>query len=331
MTELMKDLPRKETVHNYLYGSDTSPPITQPPAPVSDNITSGEGGDTSQVSPDVKIKSEGDSIDKELEESLNSLYKEEIKMFASRKNMLRQNQIKLWGVVWGQCSPALQTEVKGDDGFVTALGKYNIVWLLTRLKLTAAGIDRSVSPYMALVNSITFFHTLRQQRDESIENYRRRFESAWNSATMNKASLGQHPDFNTYVADQDSSVTSTKDIEEKLCATYFITFADPGRFGGLWENLSNSTLLGRDDYPANITAAYDLLCHYRGGKRQNTHDTPVNVSFAQIRQAGDNLPPVPGSNGELIPDMTCWKCLRLGHLSRHCPERVKIGGVQHVQ
>ena len=178
MTELMKDLPRKETVHNYLYGSDTSPPITQPPTPVPDNITSGEGGDNSQVSPDIKIKSEGDSIDKELEESLNSLYKEEIKMFASRKNMLRQNQIKLWGVVWGQCSPALQTEVKGDDGFVTALGKYNIVWLLTRLKLTAAGIDRSVSPYMALVNSITFFHTLRQQRDESIENYRRRFESA---------------------------------------------------------------------------------------------------------------------------------------------------------
>ena len=184
---------------------------------------------------------------------------------------------------------------------------------------------------MALVNSITFFHTLRQHRDESIENYRRRFESAWNSATMNKACLGQHPDFNTYVVDQGSSVTSNKDIEEKLCATYFITFADPGRFGGLWENLSNSTLLGRDDYPANITAAYDLLCHYRGGKRQNTHDTPVNVSFAQIRQADDNLPPVPGSNGELIPDMTCWKCLRLGHLSRHCPERVKIGGVQHVQ
>lgn len=27
MSELMKDLPRKETVHNYLYGSDTSPPI----------------------------------------------------------------------------------------------------------------------------------------------------------------------------------------------------------------------------------------------------------------------------------------------------------------
>ena len=30
MAELMKDLPRKETVYNYFYGSEESPPITQP-------------------------------------------------------------------------------------------------------------------------------------------------------------------------------------------------------------------------------------------------------------------------------------------------------------
>lgn len=114
----------------------------------------------------------------------------------------------------------LFTEVKGDGGFVSALAKYNIVWLLTRLKLTAAGIDRSVSPYQALVNSITFFHTLRQQRDESLETYRRRFESAWNSAVMNKASLAQHPTFVTYAIDQDPDVKDKKEVMGKSVKLY---------------------------------------------------------------------------------------------------------------
>ena len=238
--------------------------------------------------------------------------------------MLRQNQIKLWGVVWGQCSSALQTEIKGDDDFIGALGKYNTVWLLSKLKLVATGIDKSVNPYQALVNSITFFHMLRQQRDESIENYRRRFESAWNSAMTNKASLRQYPNFNEYVISQGDQDSNSKAIEEKLCATYFITFADAGRFGGLWESISNGTLLGRDEYPAKITVAYDLLCHYRGAKQQSTSDPPINVSFAQIGQARDDLPPVAGTNVEVIENMTCWKCLRPGHISRYCPDRAKV-------
>ena len=93
------------------------------------------------------------------------------------------------------------------------------MWLLSKLKLAAAGIDRSVSPYQALVNSLTFFHTLRQQRDESIENYRRRFESAWNSAVMNKASVGRHLLFTKFAIEQDDTVSDDQEVEDKLAAT----------------------------------------------------------------------------------------------------------------
>ena len=95
-------------------------------------------------------------MDEALKKSLDSLYKEEMKLFASRRNVLRQNQIKLWGVIWGQCSPALQTEIKGNEDFSSEMVKYDMVWLLGQLKFAAAGIDRSVSPYQALVHSLTF-------------------------------------------------------------------------------------------------------------------------------------------------------------------------------
>lgn len=162
--------------------------------------------------------------------------------------MLRQHIIKLWGVVWGQCSPALQAEIKGDEGYSSNSSRYDVVWLLSALKLVAAGIDRSVSSFQAIVSSLTQFHTLRQQTHESTEVYRRRFESAWNATIMNKASLGNHPEFVKHSIEHDPTTSTPADVESKLAATYFINFADPMRFSGLWEDLDNATLLGRDEY-----------------------------------------------------------------------------------
>lgn len=52
-----------------------------------------------------------------------------------------------------------------------------------------------------------------------------------------------------------------------------------------------------------MTDAYDLICHYRGGKKPNANDGPVNASFAQIQQGNDE--PVAGTNDETIANMTC--------------------------
>ena len=323
MKELMQDLPKRESMKDFL-GDFSSPLISQPPS--SDEVTSGSGIQADEVKLETETSNEQEDIT--LKESLDFLFKEEMKMFASRKNILKQNQIKLWGVIWGQCSPALQTELKGNQDYMMELSKYNGVWLLSKLKLAVVGIDRSVSPYRALVNSLTFFHTLRQQRDESIETYRRRFESAWNSAVTNKAAVGHHPAFTKFAIENDDSTSNEQEVEDKLAATYLITFADSNRFQGLWESLSNATLLGRDDYPQNITAAYDLLSHYRGSRKSNSNDGPINVSFAQVKQVRDDLPPLTGINGELQADITCWKCMRLCHISRFRPERVHV---QHMQ
>ena len=76
---------------------------------------------------------------------------------------------------------------------------------------------------------------------------------------MNKDAIGNHPNFLQYAMKHDMSTVTEAAVQDKLAATYFITFADATWFQGLWENLSNATLLGRDDYPSTLTAAYDLL------------------------------------------------------------------------
>ena len=147
---------------------------------------------------------------------------------------------------------------------------------------------------------------------------------------MNKASLGGHPEFVMHAISNDPNTTTAEEVEEKLAATYFITFADPGRFSGLWEDLHNATLLGRDEYPLTLTMAYDLLNHYRSSRKPNNRTQDAHVSFAQMQSAGPREL-VPGTDGNTHDDVTCFKCMRGGHIVRHCPARNKAGGVQNVQ
>ena len=66
-----------------------SPLTTQPPSPSPDIVSSSEQGGS--VGTEVTETIE----DRALKESLDFLFKEEMKMFASRKSVLQQNQIKL--------------------------------------------------------------------------------------------------------------------------------------------------------------------------------------------------------------------------------------------
>ena len=47
-------------------------------------------------------------------EAVKELFKQAMGTFSKRRDQLNQNQTKLYGTVWGQCSPALQSKVIGD-------------------------------------------------------------------------------------------------------------------------------------------------------------------------------------------------------------------------
>ena len=137
MFELLKDIQKRDSMSSYLSSRD----ITQPPTPVhvssSDDPNTSRGVNVETGTP-VQVQME-DGMDEAFKESLGFLYKEKMKLFASRRNVLRQNQIKLWGVIWGQCSPTLKTEIKGNDDFSGEMVKYDTVWLLGQLKLASVG------------------------------------------------------------------------------------------------------------------------------------------------------------------------------------------------
>lgn len=267
-----------------------------------------------------------------MQEGLDKLFVEEMKIFANRRNILKQNLTKLYGVVIGQCTQSLQAEVAGDDNCAIKSRKYDSVWLLKKLKNLSAGFNKSVSPFQSLVNSLVGFYTLRQYREESIEDYRQRFEAAWNTVSMNKGSLHSHPVFNKHIQSLDSNMTD-KDINNKLASVFFITFSDPNRFGTLWQQLSNAILLGRDEYPENLVGAYDLLSHFQTTNKQSGPRLPANVTFTQVLEQAQRQDPVAGTDDQTYSSTLCYKFHRMGHRANVCPSPTRAGpfqGFQHV-
>ena len=83
------------------------------------------------------ISNEDESID----EVDPEIYKEEIKQFIQRKLNLQRNTEKAYGLIWGQCSAALQAFIKGLSEYEEHAACFDTIWLLKKLKKATLGID----------------------------------------------------------------------------------------------------------------------------------------------------------------------------------------------
>ncbi len=283
------------------------------------------------------------TADAETKESIATMFKEEMKQFVSRKIKLKDNMDKLYEVVWGQCSPALQSDMKGTKDFKTKEKERDVVWLLASLKKAASGVSRTSNTYYSMHKCLKSFYSLRQGDRESVESYLQRFESVVQTLKMEKGNVAEHKGLIDHEVSLGNTTNTREIVNEKFLAMSFLLGADPNRYKQLWTSLENSMLVNRDEYPFTVAAAYDLLCQYKsqGGNRilgnknkdKNINDKNVNVIFAQVHSKQDdgNVPPVAGYNGVVCPNTRCYICHNKGHAAYYCPEKSRTHGLQGVQ
>ena len=64
-----------------------------------------------------EIQNQGlDEVDDKIEielitQSINELYRQVMKLYTTRRQQLRSNRSKLFGTIWSQCTPTLQSEI----------------------------------------------------------------------------------------------------------------------------------------------------------------------------------------------------------------------------
>ena len=90
-------------------------------------------------------------------------------MFIERKSTLDQNISKLYGLVWGQCTPSLKEDIIGLDDYGVNSNEYNCLCLFQYLKESESGADIPQYEYLYYVRSLRFLLTMNQQYNESTE------------------------------------------------------------------------------------------------------------------------------------------------------------------
>ena len=163
--------------------------------------------------------------------------------------------------------------------------------------------------------------------------YHSRFEAA-----VAAAILGNGPHFGsakllayeTGANDSQQPEAAAKLVHAGYLAMVFLKNADPTRFSGLWAQLDNSMLLGRNEFPRNMPSSYDLLCHFQSvDTPDRTERENAEVSFAQTQVVLP--PPTTGDNGRTEPRTRCFICNLFGHAARFCPSGPPRDGVQGLQ
>ena len=94
---------------------------------------------------DDKFARETENADKR--EMAKMLYSSQVKMNAKRGRDLTQNLTILWATIMGQCSPALQEEVKGHPDYILKSADFSSIWLLESLQKITAGVNKTTNKY----------------------------------------------------------------------------------------------------------------------------------------------------------------------------------------
>ena len=108
------------------------------------------------------------------------------------KRQSQQNIVKLYGIVWVQCSHTIQYESTSDTKYEDMSEIYNIVWIMKQLKLLCVGIDSYINKTYSTFHTLKDFYMIRQQSGETVTKYFDRLKSARVNAELSGKNLTKH-------------------------------------------------------------------------------------------------------------------------------------------
>ena len=96
-------------------------------------------------------------------------------MNAERERDLTQNLTILWATIVGQCSPALQEEVKGHPDYIPKSADFSSIWLLESLQKITVGVNKTANKYFSAFRATKKFYLTQQGHTENVDEYYKLF------------------------------------------------------------------------------------------------------------------------------------------------------------
>jgi hypothetical protein len=206
-----------------------------------------------------------------------------------------------------------------DDSFNDSV---DLIKLLKAIKGLTYHFEGQRYQAMTLHGALTRFYTLRQDRNTTNAQYLEKFQT--NVAVVEqfggnigrntgavRAELESAGFTDQTTAGVDDKLAATQRAKYKYLAVAFLCSADKARYTMLLKDLDSAYLYGTNNYPVNVTLAYNLLVHFKNHMKPAARifNDSEGVSFANVEKGPERRP-------KYVPDVTrvkCYACNKLGH------------------
>ena len=242
-----------------------------------------------------------------------------------------ENRHKVFSLVWQQCTESMHAKIKSHRDYQVIEENLDGIDLLRVIKLICFNIEDEKYAPQKVHETKSSFYTLKQGKD-SDQVYQTKFLNTVQVIEKCGASLGEDPLTRAMVCkDLNYSITTTnvakkaeitKTVRDYTLGTALLLGADPERYSSMIRGLKNASLTGRDEWPKNVTEAYNYLSKWESEDvgRQRARDYE-GVAFTND---GKTSGPQPWH-----AKMTCRTCNKKGHIASFCDdEKVSDTNVQ---
>jgi len=168
-----------------------------------------------------------------------------------------EQKAKVFVVILGQCSSEVKNKLVNNVGFEALEDSDDVVGLLKMLKEMAFSTSRVQHPCWTLHDVLRRLTAINQGPSESVSNHHKRFLAA---TKVVEAQWGQ---FYPVKLTTGSGSVDKKTARVNVLSMIFLAGADKKRHGVMLEELNNSYLAKKDNYPTSVEDAVMLLSAVR--------------------------------------------------------------------
>jgi hypothetical protein len=274
------------------------------------------------------------------------IWETSMKTYMKRVDLLESNNRAIYTIDWGQCSPMMQSKVESLDAFESKSSTCDCIWLLKEIQGITHRFEGTRNVFISLDDAWSNYYCgCRQEHKQTLHEYLKDFQGLVQVLEHYGAALGAEGPYQDSVKAQvrkDKPGLTTAEYnkravvaaKQKYVAIGFLKRADRKRYGGLWSDLENQFTQGTDDYPSNLTGAYNLLLDYTAppsqqyGRRKNRAEEEEISGITFLQSSA----PVPGTNGATHERIKCYNYQNTGHYASTCPQETQDQqGVQLLQ
>ena len=189
----------------------------------------------------------------------------DIEAYVKRRATYRQKKSSMYSVVIGQCTDAMKAKLKGMSTHSETDEKSDVIELLKLIRQYTFDFQANHYPFLVVHTSLKLFYGQYQRYHQPVSEYMDIFVSNKKMLEHCGAQVGMHPKILASIlhesgleassASAGEMLQANKDATEAYCAITFLCGLNRGRYQDLLNELTNSFLNGRDEYPFTLVLA----------------------------------------------------------------------------